>query len=204
MFRDNDRNTAKTELSKSEYRVLYRKMREELTTEDAMLAGQKILDLVLTLPEYKDSNCIAVYYSVKNEISTLGIIENAFSSGKQVVLPKIKEKNMDFYEITSLDDLLPGAMSIPEPAAKLPALLKKEQNPILFLPGIVFNKKFHRIGFGGGYYDRYLEKNRTKFRKIIALAYTFQVIEDDLPIEPFDVCPDMILTPERIFINEKN
>jgi len=190
-------------IEKDQYRRHYRKMRENLTKEDIAQSGAGILKTVTKLKEYTDCSCIAIYYSFKNEIDTLGIIEHALLNKKKVLLPKITDNKMNFYKINALSECAPGTMSIPEPVSTLPERVFDAPHTLLFMPGIVFNKNFQRIGFGGGYYDRFLKENRHQFKKIIALAYTFQVIEEELPVEPFDICPDMILTPERIYTNEK-
>lgn len=179
--------------SKSEIRKLVRGYRESLSADEVAMKSIIILEKLLQMKEYKEAACIYCYIDFRNEVRTKPIIRRALSDGKRVAVPKVDKERMEFYYINGFDQLKPGIYGIPEPED---CPLAADTDALLIMPGIAFDKENHRIGYGKGYYDRYLERSNRHFK--IALAYQFQVFQS-VPYEEFDKQPDLVLT-ERGFL----
>jgi len=133
---------------------------------------------------------IGAYYPINYEIECFEIIRKLEISGYKISLPVIKEKNeMDFFKWSSNEPLRIGKMGVPEPHQK-----KKVYPDILLVPLVAFDKYNYRLGYGGGYYDRYIKKI-SNIKKIltIGLAFSFQKM-DKIPINDNDKKLDFILT----------
>ena len=158
-----------------------------------------IRERLFLLPEYVDSEIILVYISYQSEVSTLEIINHALKEGKKIFCPKVLEAGiMEFYEITSLKDVVYGYKNIPEPKTSTVFCVKNETSNILMLmPLVGFDAEKNRLGYGGGFYDRYLQKYRISTK--IALGFECQRYESLIPYEETDFKPDFILTETNYF-----
>ena len=137
---------------------------------------------------------IGAYFPINNEIDCLEILKQLEKSGHKISLPKTKKgKNMDFFEWSTNDLLFTGKIGIPEPISK-----KKIYPDVLLVPLVAFNKDKFRLGYGGGYYDRYIQKIK-KIKKIltIGMAFSFQEVKR-LPINKHDKKLDFIFTENYI------
>ena len=141
-------------------------------------------------PAYKGCRRLFSYVSFRNEVDTFSIMERALADKKVLAVPRVRGKEMDFYEISGLEKLLPGAYGIPEPSKGRIAV--PGEGDLMLLPGAAFDRLGHRIGYGGGYYDRYLARYTKAYT--IALAYDFQVLSD-LPAEAYDCPAAEVLSP---------
>lgn len=153
---------------------------------------------LLLRKEFKKAKTIFFYIPIKNEVDILSVIKKSFKN-KNVLVPKIEGEEMHAYKINSLDDLVMGKFQTPTAKENCEKVNPKEIDLIL-VPGIAFDKKGLRIGFGKGYYDRYLKKiNAPK----IALAYDFQ-IHENIPGEIHDERVDLIITETDIINPQLN
>ena len=136
-----------------------------------------VRDQVLTLPEYQEAEVIYAYVDCKHEVETSDIIRAAWADGKRVAVPKVLGQDMKFFYITSLEnDLEEGYFGIREPFEKHAAdETGDEEKALMLMPGVAFDEERHRIGYGGGFYDRFLEAHPKLSR--VALAFEFQVKE---------------------------
>ena len=182
--------------TKKEIRAIVKKNRREATPEQIRENSNEICKQFLNLPEYKEAKVVFAYMDCKNEVETKMVIEQCWRDGKTVAVPKVFGEIMKYYVITSYDDLEEGYFGIPEP--------KHEQlneivcdDGLMILPGVAFDICRHRVGYGGGFYDRYLEAH-TDMKKI-AFAFEFQMFES-VPFEVFDRQPEKIITEKRIII----
>lgn len=152
---------------------------------------------------YKSANKIFIYVSYGSEIDTKKIINKSLDEGKRIFIPRTeyKAKLMDAVEIRSLYDLKEEKHGILEPSIDKEAIDPNELD-LIVVPGVAFDKSGGRMGYGGGYYDRYFKKisyeNSVKIKKV-ALAYCLQILEK-VPMDKFDVPIDYILS-ENISIN---
>ncbi len=157
------------------------------TEEDSNRITQKLL----SLPEIKVSKYILLYYPHKNEVNTLPVIQKLLKEGKSVLLPKVQGKDIIPIKINNLFQLKKGYAGIKEPEGEA---VSPEKIDVVIVPGVAFDRKGHRLGYGKGYYDRFLLK--TKAKKI-GLAYDFQIVQE-IPAEEHDVPLDLIITPTQI------
>jgi 5-formyltetrahydrofolate cyclo-ligase len=157
---------------------------------------------LLALPEFLSARSVLFYASFRSEVETSGIIREALSMGKRVVLPKVdKEKHMlTLYEIKSPDELAPGFIGIPEPMQRKERLVHLADIDLVIVPGAGYDYTGNRLGYGGGYYDILLS-GKKKNMPVIALAYEEQLV-DAIPAEKHDVRVDMIVTDGRVINTE--
>lgn len=154
----------------------------------------KVKSLYITNAFYKKYsflNIFLFYYPIENEVNTLPLIERIYAEGKQIYLPVVCGKNMIFKRFEGFDKLYAGKYGIYEPAGKELNILPD----IMCIPGVAFDENCNRIGYGGGYYDRYLAVENTIIKS--AFAYEFQII-DKIATENFDKPVDEIFTENRI------
>lgn len=137
-----------------------------------------------------ESQTIALTLSLPLEINTSPIIHKAFKEGKTVCVPKVTEQGLTFHIIHSFDDLETGVMNILEPTTPSTT----QVIDLCLVPGRVFDRTGYRIGWGGGYYDRFLE---TYNGTTLALAYTVQLV-DHVPTEPHDLPVQWIVTEKEM------
>ncbi len=180
-------------MTKKEIRKTVNARRRALPPEQEQTASEQIRDLLVSLPEYREASTVYCYVDYNHEVHTWPIMKRAMEDGKRVAVPRVNGKEMDFYYITSESDLEPGAFGILEPREGLsPA---KEPEAFMVMPGVAFDRAHHRVGYGGGYYDRYLEK--WTGLKPAAVAYECQIF-DEVPFESFDIRPRILVTEAGI------
>lgn len=153
-----------------------------------------IFQTVISHPFFLNSDEIYCYMDYRNEVETKRIIEAAWQMGKKVAVPKVFGDVMEFFYIENFTELHPGTFNILEPEENTPA---NGKNALVLMPGAVFDKNRNRIGYGRGYYDRYL-KQHPKY-KTMALAFEFQVLEK-IPSEAHDIRPQIIVTEENVYV----
>lgn len=169
--------------------------------------SQMILQTLYHMPLYKETKIILSYVNYQSEVITDDLLNRALLEGKHVFVPKVLGDNMEFYQITDLNDLTEGYRGIREPISGPEFLDKlsgfhsaKTDHPLMLMPGAVFDKKRHRIGYGKGFYDRYLDRLKAADTRVhtLALCYECQML-DKIPYEAHDVRPEMILTENKIY-----
>lgn len=169
------------------------KRRKNASLENLDKWSLQIRNQVVQTDAYKKANTIYTYVAYNREVETRGIIEQAWKDGKQVAVPRVEGDVMNFYLIQSFDELEPGCMGIPEPVTNVPAM---DEMALMIMPGVAFDAKKNRIGYGGGYYDKYLEAHTGLCR--LAVAFELQFMKS-VPTEPTDICPEMIITESKIY-----
>jgi 5-formyltetrahydrofolate cyclo-ligase len=158
---------------------------------------KKIIIKITELPEIKKARRILFYLPIHGEVD----LEPLFNKlrKRKFILPRVKdEKTLHLYYVENLEEVEKGSFNIREPKLHLKRA-KPSEVEIVLVPGVVFAKNGHRIGYGKGFYDRLLKK--TKALKI-GIAYEFQIVEN-IPGEPHDTPMDMIVTEKKI-IRVKN
>lgn len=183
-----DKKTAIRSYIKKQRNLLEEKQKQEL--------DEKLCRQLLNLPEFREKSAIPVYcyISVRKETDTLRFIETLWARDMLVAVPRVEGKHIRFYRIEKKEDLIPGCMGIPEPSGMCIPLHCPEA-PVI-TPGLAFTREGERIGYGGGFYDRFFEAE-PKHRRI-ALAYDFQILPE-LPVEPLDKKVDVIVTENRVY-----
>ncbi len=178
--------------SKKEIRKLYKEKRKNMSLSESTCQSGMILENFFDMDEYKISANILTYVSHDNEVDTISLISRALCDNKNVAVPRVYGDIMHFHKINSLSELNAGAFGILEPET---GDFYEPAEGIIIVPGIAFDKMGHRVGYGGGYYDKFLEKNNGLLS--IAFAYDFQVT-DYIAYEEYDKKPDILITPEKI------
>ncbi|MDN5312237.1 MAG: 5-formyltetrahydrofolate cyclo-ligase [Thermoanaerobacteraceae bacterium] len=181
---------------KKELRRIFLKTRSELAAEDIIEKSAKIMSRLFSLSEFRGAKTIMFYVDAGNEVKTRDGLTKALSEGKRVVVPKVKKGyGLLAIEIKSLDELSPGTFGILEPAGEKG--ISPEEIDLVVVPGVAFDKKGNRMGYGAGYYDSFLPKLRPEVKKV-AVAFEIQVT-DSLPAEEHDVKMDLIITENTIY-----
>lgn len=176
-------------MNKDEIRKEIRTKRCELDEPCVKESATAIWNRLKKIKEFKNTSRIYVYHAFRNEVDTGNIIEYGFNNGIDVCLPKIHDNTMDFYIITSYEQLSKGYMGIYEPNEK--AIKLESHHGIVIVPGTAFDNECNRMGYGGGYYDRFLLKNPNLTK--IGIAYNFQIF-DKIPVESYDIPMDYVIT----------
>lgn len=158
---------------------------------------REIFNRLINLDLYKEAKNIFIYLSFGSEIDTNPIIDRALEDGKEVYIPKIYKSNkeMKAIRLNSFEDLEENSMGILEPKDDS-NFIDKENIDLIIVPGAVFDLEGNRIGYGGGYYDRFLSNIKDKRNKV-ALAYDLQIVEN-IEAEEHDIKVDYIITNYRI------
>ena len=187
---------------KIKMRKKYLEMRRLIDPETKREMDNKICALFTSLVSYRYAETLLMYYPKKSEVNTLPIIEAALKAGKRVALPLCNEEGstMQYYYINSLDDLEEGLYHIPAPKKSCEIFSKESatRGVIAVIPGLSFDKKGYRLGYGKGYYDRYMEGLSACF---VGLVYT-DFISDGLPIGRYDISVDLLVTEKGVKIIE--
>ena len=155
--------------------------------------SRKITKVFVSLEEYKKCSRILAYVDYNHEVMTRYMIEAAWNDGKEVAVPKVVGQDMVFYKLTDFAQLEKGYFGIPEPAR---GEIVQWEEALMIMPGVAFDRANHRVGYGGGFYDRFLEKH-TKVRRV-AVAFEFQMMPE-VPTEPTDISPEIIVTEKEIY-----
>lgn len=170
--------------------------RLKLTQEEVREKSEKIISSLFELEDFKKAGFIMFYVDCRNEVITKDAIEKALSMGKRVAVPKtVKGEGLWAIEIKSLKELSTGLFGIMEPKNVENRVDPKELD-LVIVPGIAFDMRGYRLGYGAGYYDRFLPELRQGVKKI-ALAFEMQIV-DLLPAEKHDVRMDAILTEKGL------
>lgn len=172
-----------------------KQLRADMTRTERFEKSMQIFEKLITVPEFKRADRIYTYVSMDNEIDTIMLIDYSLSIEKRVFVPRVSGKDMEFYEISDISELSPGYMGIYEPDinGKEPDY---SRTGFMCMPGLAFDRSYNRIGYGGGFYDRYLSVENKLYKA--ALAYEAQLLES-IPAQDGDVRPDMIVTEENIY-----
>lgn len=167
--------------------------KKELKLEEKRKKDKKIKEKFTASSIYKKATCIFIYVSLKDEVDTHNIIKEALKNGKRICVPKVIsiKEGMDAIEIKDFSELVEcGAYKILEPLDFKNKIDEKDID-LAVLPGLAFDNEGGRLGYGGGFYDRFIPKLKNEVPKI-ALAYDFQMV-DDVPKDSHDILVDKVI-----------
>lgn len=184
--------------SKNELRKKAIQERSSISAANIELMSEKIGSLLRKHNVYKQAKIILFYASFNNEVSTDKMIENTISDKKIVGLPVVNEekKTMSVKQANCLEDLKVKCLGVRQPAWELPDI-DPEKLDLVIIPGCCFDKQGYRLGYGGGYYDRFLSTLDKKAVRV-GLAFESQVF-DCLPIEYHDQKLDVLITEKNVY-----
>lgn len=175
-------------------------LRDRLSHQERFYKSEIIARRLIAHEKISEATNIFIYVSFRSEVRTIEIIEKILHSGKIVSVPvtHVKEKRMEAVHIEDMErDLVPGYCGIPEPTSERVKnnVLSPEDIDVVIVPGSVFDERGGRFGYGGGYYDRFLQAIPKAYR--IGLAYELQMIAR-APLQPHDEFLDCIISEKRI------
>ena len=165
-----------------------------MSEEEVLEKSRMITKMVLGLQEYQRADTIFCYVDFRKEVRTREIIEESWCRKKTVAVPKVEGDVMKFYQVKQWSDLKAGYMGILEPEESCEEICAENRNSLMIMPGVAFDEKRNRIGYGGGYYDKYLSQTGDIYK--VAVAFEHQVYQE-LPCEEHDLRPDIIVTEKR-------
>lgn len=187
--------------TKSSIRKRILNLRNSIPLNECSNKSMAVMQNILSLSQIQTAEYILCYASYKSEVKTGKLMEEFIKRGKQIYLPRVSGEEMDFYHISSPMDLTEGYKGIPEPSIRCTDVFTKEiwnenkEHVVMLIPGAAFSETGARIGYGKGYYDRYLERIPCEER--IALCYEMQIVKD-IPVDEHDIPVSVIVTEEKI------
>ena len=181
------------ELAKRELRSRMRSVRKVLPREAALLRSTAAAARVCELPEFMNARTVVGFSAIHKELDPLPLLQNARAAGKRVGLPRVDGERLELHEVDDLASLVPGAFGVSEPNESAPRIAPQEVDLVL-VPGLAFDPRGHRLGYGRGFYDRLLPLLTRAFS--VALGYDFQLVAE-LPNELHDVPVHCIVSDAR-------
>ena len=172
-------------MDKLQLRRAIRERKRAMTEEEIVSRSEKLMELFLASDAYKNANTIYGYLPYNQEVRTVPMLEQALKDGKKVAVPKCYGDQMEFIYLDDLTKVEKGYANIPEPIADEP--IARDATALVLMPGLAFDPQGHRIGYGGGFYDKYLSAEPG--HPTLALCYEFQMLphleteEHDIPVD---------------------
>lgn len=176
--------------TKREIRERILRARSSLLPSEVTEESERITEEIVRHPRFCKADTLLIYVDFRNEVQTGQLMELAWKMGKTVGVPRVSGRQMEFYEITSREDLEPGKFGILEPKKNCPIIKPEDAECIAVIPGVAFDKKGNRIGYGGGYYDRYFADKQGIYK--IAAAFQMQIVPE-IESEKFDIKMDCVI-----------
>ena len=192
--------------SKEDLRARMKKVRQDIPADVRAQEDETLTKIILGTELYESSEFILSYVSFGTEADTRALIRRAIRDGKRVYVPYVFPKSgaMDFFLCEDLGKLRRNRLGIPEPEPDPAKLfpytthisLDSAENCMVLVPGLAFDARLGRIGYGGGYYDRFLGSFRKKMA--VGMAYNEQLV-DEVPMGPDDIRLDLVVTPTQAY-----
>ena len=175
-------------MNKKELRSIVRNQKRAMTEEMIRQKSECLARQLLETPEYRNARSIYGYLPYNQEVRTVPMLAQALREGKRVAVPKCYGEEMRFIWLEDLSQVAKGYAGIPEPIADGP--VADDETALVLMPGLAFDRAGRRIGYGGGFYDRFLAREEN--HPTVALCYDFQIF-DRLDTEEFDIPVDLVL-----------
>jgi len=175
-------------MDKKELRRQIREQKRAMTEEQIVTASEKLGQLFADSELYRQAKTVYGYLPYNQEVRTVPMLQQALADGKRVAVPKVYGEEMKFIYLTDLSRVAAGYAGIPEPVDDGP--VADDPTALVLMPGLAFDRQGRRIGYGGGFYDRFLAEEPN--HPTLALCYSFQMV-DAIPTEEFDVPVDCVL-----------
>lgn len=175
-------------MDKKELRRTIRERKRAMTEEEIVSRSEKLGQLFAQSEAYKAAKTIYGYLPYNQEVRTVPMLEQALRDGKRVAVPKVYGDEMKFLYLDDLTQVEKGYAGIPEPIADGP--VADDDTALVLMPGLAFDPAGHRIGYGGGFYDKFLAAEPN--HPTLALCYEFQMLPE-LHTEEHDIPVDTVL-----------
>ncbi len=184
---------------KKELRAQFREKRRELPPPEKAARDSAICKNAINMASFRFAEYVLLYAPTKYEIDVMPIAEAAFAKGKRVLFPRcdVESHTMKYHFVSSLSELAPDAYGILAPPASAPVYdMEDKATAVCFVPGLIYDRRGYRIGYGGGYYDRFL----MHFKGCKAGVVYSDFIVPDVPKGHFDYKVDIMLTEKNVRI----
>ena len=175
-------------MNKQELRASIREKKRAMTPQEIESRSARLGELFAASRAYREANAIYGYLPYNQEVRTVPMLERALREGKRVAVPKVYGEEMRFIWLTDLTKVAKGYSGIPEPIEDGP--VADDPHALVLMPGLAFDPQGHRIGYGGGFYDKFLASEPE--HPTLALCYDFQLLPR-LETEEFDIPVDTVL-----------
>ncbi len=175
-------------MDKKELRSQIRARKRSMTEEEIIAKSEKLGELFAASEAYQNAGSIYGYLPYNQEVRTVAMLEQALKDGKRVAVPKCYGDEMRFLWMEDLSQVEKGYCNIPEPIADGP--IADDPTALVLMPGLAFDAQGHRIGYGGGFYDKFLAAEPG--HPTLALCYDFQM-QEFVETEEFDIPVDTVL-----------
>lgn len=178
-------------MDKKELRRQIREKKRAMSEEQIVSASFRLGEMLFSTQQYQDAKTLYGYLPYNQEVRTVSMLQRALTDGKRVAVPKVYDDEMRFIYIENFEQLEKSDMGIPEPIADDP--VADDPTALVLMPGLAFDEAGHRIGYGGGFYDKFLAAEPS--HPTVALCYDFQMMPQ-LDTEEFDIPVDLVLWAE--------
>lgn len=175
-------------MNKQELRKSIREQKRAMSPDEIEARSAELLRKFVASPQYQAAKTLYGYLPYNQEVRTVPILEQAQKDGKRVAVPKVYGDDMKFLYLDDLSRVEKGYSGIPEPIDDEP--VADDETALVLMPGLAFDPQGHRIGYGGGFYDKFLA--REPGHPTVALCYSFQVLPQ-LETEEFDIPVDAVI-----------
>ena len=175
-------------MDKKALRATIRQQKRAMTEEDIVNKSRQVCQLLTEHDLYKNAKTFYGYLPYNQEVRTTPLLEQAIRDGKRVAVPKCYGDEMKFIYMDDLSKVEPGYANIPEPIEDGP--IADDPTALVLMPGLAFDPEGHRIGYGGGFYDKFLAQEPD--HPTVALCYDFQMMPH-LETEEYDIPVDLVL-----------
>lgn len=175
-------------MDKQSLRKAIRERKRSMTFQEIEEKSRQLGILFAQSEAYRRAKTIYGYLPYNQEVRTIPMLERALAEGKRVALPKVYGEEMRFIYMTDLSQVAKGYAGIPEPIADGP--VAQDPTALVLMPGLAFDRQGHRIGYGGGFYDKFLA--REPDHPTLALCYDFQMVPQ-VDTQTFDIPVDTVL-----------
>lgn len=180
-------------MSKQSIRAQFLVERKSRPTDICIDSSAKVQQRFLRSRLFHGADCLALYSAIHNEVATDAVAMQALEAGKTLVYPRIKGDDLEFVEVQCLSDLVPGAFGVAEPVGC--KLVPVAALNLIIVPGVVFDRVGHRLGYGLGFYDRALSLCGADCLKV-GFAYDAQLVES-LPAAKHDKALSVLMTESQ-------
>lgn len=175
-------------MDKKELRRQIREKKRQMLPQQIELASSQLCEMLAATAQYRQAKTVYGYLPYNQEVRTVPLLERALQEGKRVAVPKIYGDDMKFIYLDDLSQVEKNSYGIPEPVLDGP--VADDPTALVLMPGLAFTKAGDRMGYGGGFYDKFLANEPD--HPTVALCYDFQIV-DDIPTDDYDIPVDLVL-----------
>lgn len=169
--------------------------RDAMPSEQRAAASERVGELLMRLPEIERAATVMAFWSFGSEIDTTPVLERLHAAGKRIVLPRVEGSDVVAVVYEPGDEVAAASFGAMEPMGT--TLVEAEAVDVVITPGVAFDREGRRIGYGGGFYDRFLPRTRPDVAAI-AIGFSTQLVDEPLPAASFDRPVDAIVTEDGV------